>query len=116
MIKIWHNPRCSKSRSAKEILEETNTNYELVEYLKKELTKEDIINLKSMLGIDNIREMLRSKENEYKENNLNDSNLTQDQIIEVILQNPKLIERPILVKGDKAIIARPPELALEFIK
>ena len=116
MIKIWHNPRCSKSRSAKEILEETNSSYKVIEYLKKELTREDIIKLKSMLAIDDIREMLRTKEDEYKANNLNDSSLSQEQIIEVVLQNPKLIERPILVKGEKAIIARPPELALEFIK
>lgn len=116
MIKIWHNPRCSKSRGAKTILEDTINDFKVVEYLKESITKEDILSLKDMLDINDIREMLRSKEDEYKQNNLDNQALTQEQIIDVVLQNPKLIERPILIKGDKAIIARPPELALEFIK
>lgn len=114
-IQIWHNQRCSKSRDVKTIVEESEFDFHVVEYLKEELTKNDILHIMTLLGIKDIRDMLRSKEDEYKEYNLDNPSLTQNEIIDIVLKNPKLIERPIVIKGDKAIIARPPELLKEFL-
>lgn len=107
MIKVWHNNRCGKSREAIKYLEEKNLEYEIFEYLKEPLTSDDIKNIITLLKIDDIREMLRSKETVYKENNLQNELLNTDEIIELIIQNPKLIERPIVINNEKAVIARP---------
>ncbi|MEA3353754.1 MAG: arsenate reductase (glutaredoxin) [Campylobacterota bacterium] len=115
MIKIWHNNRCSKSREAKAILEDSGYEFETFEYLKNEFTKEDIKDIISKLGIDDIRDMLRDKESEYKELNIADSAKTQEEIIDLVVANPKLVERPIIIKGDKAVIARPMENLTELL-
>ena len=107
MVQIWHNNRCSKSREAKKILEESNVPHGTFDYLKEEFTKETILDIMSKLGITDIKEMLRKKEDEYK--TLDMENKTQDEIIEILLITPKLIERPIIIKDEKAVIARPME-------
>lgn len=109
MIKIWHNNRCSKSREAYKILEDNGFEYETFEYLKTQVTKDDIKEVIKLLGISDIRDMLRHKEAEYKELNIKDESLSQDQIIDLVVQHPKLIERPIIIKNGKAVIARPME-------
>jgi len=106
-IIIWHNDRCSKSREAKKILEDSNVPHGTFDYLKESFTKDDIQNIIKMLGISDIKDMLRKKEIEYKE--LNIDNISQDEIIDILLKNPKLIERPIIIKDGKAVIARPME-------
>lgn len=114
-MQIWHNNRCGKSREAKTILENSGLEFETFEYLKNKFTKEDIKNIISKLGITDVRDMLRKKEKEYKELNIADESKTQEQIIELIIENPKLIERPIIIKDDKAVIARPMENLVNFL-
>jgi len=114
MIKIWHNNRCSKSREAKTILDDTKVEYEIFEYLKTNFIKDDILDIMKKLGITDIKDMLRKKETEYKE--LEIDNKTQDEIIDIIIETPKLVERPIIIKGDKAVIARPMENLTALLK
>jgi arsenate reductase len=107
MITIWHNSRCGKSRDAIKLLDEKDIKYEVFEYLKQPISTQDIKNLIQMLRISDVREMLRKKEKEYKELDLDSDEKTQDEIIYIVIKNPKLIERPILIKGNKAAIGRP---------
>jgi len=107
MIQIWHNNRCSKSREAKTILEESNLDFEVFEYLKNEFSKEELLRLMVQLKIKDIKDMLRHKESEYKE--LDIANKSQNEILDLVVQNPKLVERPIIIKDNKAVIARPME-------
>ena len=107
MITIWHNAKCSKSREAKAILDNINEEIEVFEYLKSELSTDKIKDIKNLLGLDDIKDMLRKKETEYKELNIEDK--TEDEILEILLKYPKLIERPIIIKDQKAVIARPME-------
>jgi arsenate reductase len=109
MVKVWHNNRCGKSRDAVKYLESNSINFEIVEYLKNNFSKDDLQEVINMLGISDAREMLRTKEKEYKENNLKDESLSQDVIIDIVVANPKLVERPIVINGNKAVIARPLE-------
>jgi len=115
MITIWHNPRCGKSRDGLKLLDEKGVKYELFEYLKQPISIQDIKNLISMLGISDVREMLRTKEKEYKELHLDDSEKTQEDIIYTVMKNPKLIERPIVIKDNKAVIGRPIENIIELL-
>jgi arsenate reductase (glutaredoxin) len=109
VITIWHNSRCGKSRDSKNLLDEVGVEYEVFEYLKNEFTAQDIKDIMKKLGIFDVREMLRTKEKEYKDLNIKDESKTQDEIIDLVVQNPKLVERPIVIKGDKATIGRPIE-------
>lgn len=111
---IYHNPRCSKSRQTLALLEEKGINPEVRQYLDEAPTAEELKTVLSHLGI-SARELLRKNEAEYKENGLDDSSLNDEQIIAVMTRVPKLIERPIVIKGDKARIGRPPESVLEII-
>ena len=113
-IKIWHNPRCSKSRQALAILDETGAQKDIVKYLDESLSKEQIKELLTMLGFSSARELMRTKEAVYKELGLKDET-DEEKLIEAMVEHPKLIERPIIIKGNKAIIARPPELVNEFL-
>jgi len=115
MITIWHNSRCGKSRDAIKLLDDKDVKYEIFEYLKQPISIQDIKNLISMLGISDVREMLRTKEKEYKELHLDDSEKTQDDIIYTVMKNPKLIERPIVIKDNKAAIGRPLENIIELL-
>ncbi|MEA1917328.1 MAG: arsenate reductase (glutaredoxin) [Campylobacterota bacterium] len=115
-IKIWHNSRCSKSREAKTILDDKGENYETFEYLKNEFSTDDLRQIIKMLGISDIREMLRVKEDEYKELNISSSSLSQDEILELVVKHPKLVERPIVIKDAKAVIGRPMENVIELLK
>lgn len=114
MIKIYHNPRCSKSRQTLALLEENNADIEVIEYLKTPLSETEI---KEILGLLKLapRELLRSKESEYKEAGLNNASLSDSDIIKAMMQHPKLIERPIVIVNGKAAIGRPPEAVLEIL-
>ena len=113
-MKIWHNNSCSKSREAKKILEDSNVPHGTLEYLKENITKESILDIMKKLAISDIKDMLRKKEDEYKI--LDIENKTQDEIIEILLNTPKLIERPIIIKGNTAVIARPMENLINLLK
>jgi len=104
---IWHNPRCSKSRNALNLLEEKNINSKVYKYLESKPTKEEITNILKLLDI-TAKDLLRKGEAVYKELNLKEEN-DENRLIEAMVENPKLIERPIIINGNKAVIARPIE-------
>jgi len=112
MITIYHNPRCSKSREGLELLEKTGKEYSVVKYLDTPLTKVEIKDLLQKLGIKPL-ELVRQKEDIWKEH-FADKKLTSVQIINALAKYPQLIERPIIVNGDKAVIARPVEKIKEI--
>ncbi|MFD0992130.1 arsenate reductase (glutaredoxin) [Tenacibaculum geojense] len=107
MIKIYHNPRCSKSRQGVAILEESNVEFETIKYLDQTLTKDELVEIISLLEIKPI-ELVRKNEKIWKES-FKSKELTDDEIINAMIENPKLIERPIVVNNKKAVIGRPPE-------
>ncbi len=111
---IYHNTRCSKSREACSILEEKGIAFETVEYLKTPLNQKQIKELLKLLGL-KAQEIVRKSEPLYVQNYAN-KKITDAQWIKILAANPILIERPIIVKGNKAIIGRPPEKVLELIK
>ncbi|MFK0571004.1 arsenate reductase (glutaredoxin) [Endozoicomonas sp.] len=113
-VTIYHNPRCSKSRQTLTILEEQGLTPEIVLYLE---TPPDTNKLKSILSLLDIsaRDLLRKGEQEFKDNNLKDASLTEEQLINFMCEYPKLIERPIVINGQKAKIGRPPESVLEIL-
>jgi arsenate reductase len=113
MIKIYHNTRCSKSREACSILAENNIEAEVIEYLKTPPTENEIKELLQMLKM-KAEDIVRKNEALYKEKYAN-KNLTEAQWVKVLSENPILIERPIIVKGKKAVIGRPPERVLELL-
>lgn len=107
MIKIYHNPRCRKSREGLQILEESGKDFEIVKYLENTPTKEELSDIIELLGIKPI-DLVRKNESIWKENYKN-KQLSDNEIIKIIIKNPKLIERPIVVNKNKAIVGRPPE-------
>ena len=113
-IQIWHNPRCSKSRSALELLQTKGINANVVKYLETIPTKEQLKDILSKLKI-SAKELLRTGEDVYKELNLKDIN-DEETLIDFMVKNSILIERPIIIKGDNAVIARPIEKLSELIK
>lgn len=113
-LTLYHNPRCSKSRSALQLLEERGFNPNIVRYLETPLSAAELHELLRKLGI-RARQLLRTGEDEYKALGLNDPELTDEQLIAAMVSQPKLIERPILVAGDKAVVGRPPERILEIL-
>ena len=113
-VTIWHNPRCGKSRDGVKLLEEKGIDAEVVKYLDTPPTKEELAALLKMLGI-TARELMRTKEAIYKELNLKEVT-DEDQLIEAMVNNPKLIERPIVIKEGKAAIGRPIENIVDLIQ
>jgi len=112
-IKIWHNPRCSKSRDSFNLLVEKGIEAEVVKYLEDVPTKKELTELLKMLNM-TARELMRTKEDIYKELNLKDET-SEEALIEAMVVNPKLIERPIVIRGNKAVIGRPIEKVIELI-
>ncbi len=113
MTEIYHNPRCGKSRDTLKILEEKSEPIEIVEYLKSTPSKEQLVAIIKMLGISPLQ-LIRKGEKIFKEN-YKGKNLSDDEWITVMLENPILIERPIVIKNGKAAIGRPPESVLEIL-
>jgi len=107
MIKIYHNPRCSKSRQGLELLENSGKKFEIVKYLENVPTKEELTSIIEKLQIKPI-EMVRKTEAVWKDN-FKGKELSDEDTIEAMIQNPKLIERPIVVNNTKAAIGRPLE-------
>ena len=113
-LTLYHNPRCSKSRGALELLEARSLTPTVVRYLETPLDAPQLRDLLAKLNL-SARQLLRSGEDEYKALNLADSSLSEAQLIDAMAAHPKLIERPILVAGERAVIGRPPEKILEIL-
>ena len=113
MIKIYHNNRCSKSRLGLELLEQSGKPFEIVKYLETPITAKELKNIITLLGIKPI-DLVRKNETIWK-TDFKNKTLTDAQIIEAMVKNPKLIERPIVINNNKAIIGRPTEKISEII-
>jgi arsenate reductase len=110
---IWHNPKCSKSRNAVTLLEEKGIEAKVVKYLETPPTKEELKAVLKMLGI-SPRELMRTKEEIYKELNLKEEE-SEEKLIEAMVTYPRLIERPVVMKDGKAVIGRPIEKVIELL-
>ncbi|SFZ91722.1 arsenate reductase [Flaviramulus basaltis] len=113
MIKIYHNNRCSKSRNGLEILKNSGKDFKIVKYLEDVPSKKELKDIIKLLGIKPI-ELVRKNEAIWK-SDFKNKDLTDEQIIEAMIINPKLIERPIIINGNKAVIGRPSEKILDII-
>ncbi|WP_193049009.1 arsenate reductase (glutaredoxin) [Pseudoalteromonas undina] len=113
-VTIYHNPRCSKSRETLNLLQSKNIEPSVVEYLKTPLSHQQISTLVSQLGFNSARDLMRTKEEQYKALNLKDVN-SESVLIDAMVENPKLIERPIVVNNNKAALGRPPENVLSVL-
>ena len=113
-FKIYHNPRCSKSRQTLALLEERGVSLEIVEYLQSPPSVKELTSVIKLLGI-SPRELMRKRETEYKESGLDNENLSNQEQIAKMVDNPKVIERPIVIGNGKAAIGRPPESVLDIL-
>ena len=113
-LTFYHNPRCSKSRAALELLSARSLEPQIVRYLETPPTASELSDLLGKLNL-SPRQLLRSGEDEYKQLNLANPELSAVELIAAMAAHPKLIERPILVAGDKAVVGRPPERVLELL-
>lgn len=113
-LRIYHNPRCSKSRETLELLRRRGLEPEIVEYLKDPPDERTLDQLLRQLGLEP-RELMRQKEDRYAELGLDQSAHTREELIRLMVKNPILIERPIVVCGGRARLGRPPERVLEIL-
>ena len=114
-VEIYHNPRCSKSRQTLQLLEENGFEPSITEYLKTPPDRAELEKILGMLGMEP-RDLMRRKEAEYKAAGLDNPDLTREQLIQGMIDHPKLIERPIVISNGKAVIGRPPEQVLEILR
>lgn len=113
-MKIYHNPRCGKSRQTLALIEDAGIEPEVIEYLKTPPTAEELDAILKKLKLEP-QELMRKGEAIYKELKLAERELSRDEAIAVMLEHPKLIERPIVVQGRKAVLGRPPENVKELL-
>lgn len=113
-ITIYHNPRCSKSRQTLQLLQDNGIEPKQVLYLENPPSVSELSALLNKLGL-TPRALLRSGEDAYKALGLADKTLSDAELLSAMVENPKLIERPIVVKGSKAVLGRPPENVLELL-
>ena len=113
MTTVWFNPKCSKCRTVQSILAERGVDADYVRYLEQVPTRDDIERVLQMLGADDPRAIVRTGEDVYKELGLDAA--SRDELLDAMVANPILIERPIIVRGDKAVVGRPPERVLEIL-
>ena len=113
-ITIYHNPRCSKSRQALELLDSRDVEADIVEYLKTPPDVGQLTEILDLLGMEP-RDLMRSNEPEYKDNKLDDPKLSREQLIQAMVDYPRLIQRPIVLGNGKAALGRPPEKILEIL-
>ena len=113
MTTVWFNPNCSKCRTVQGILAERGVDADYVQYLDQVPTRDDIERVLKMLGTDDPRSIIRAGEDVYKELGL--ATATRDELLDAMVANPILIERPIIIRGDKAVVGRPPEKVLEIL-
>lgn len=113
-VTIYHNPRCSKSRQALQLLREQGIEPQIVEYLKTPPDPQTLEHLLQRLDLEP-RQLMRRKETEYRALNLDDAELSRSQLIQAMVDHPKLIERPIVVNGAQVALGRPPEKVLDVL-
>lgn len=111
---IYHNPRCSKSRQALSLLQEAGVEPKVVKYLETPPSAEELDTLLTKLGLDPV-EVMRTKDDLFKELGLVGKTISREEGIRLLVEHPALLERPIVVKGDKAVVARPPERVSEIL-
>ncbi|ELJ8538398.1 arsenate reductase (glutaredoxin) [Vibrio cholerae] len=114
-VVIYHNPKCSKSRETLALLENQGIAPQVIKYLETSPSVEELKRLYQQLGLNEVRAMMRGKEELYKELNLGDSQLSDDALFAAMAEHPKLIERPIVVCNGQARHGRPPEQVLEIL-
>ncbi len=114
-VTIYHNPRCSKSRQTLQLLQERGIEAEVVRYLDTPPDAATLERLLQLLGLDNPRQLMRKKEPEYKALGLDNPELDRQDLIQAMVDHPRLMERPIVVAGEQARIGRPPEQVLEIL-
>ncbi len=113
-VKIYHNPRCSKSRQTLALLEDRGVELEIIDYLKTPPSADELKSIIKKLGL-SARDITRKGEDAYKQHNLGDKTKSDDDIIAAMVASPKLMERPIVVAGEKAAIGRPPQSVLNIL-
>ena len=113
-MKIYHNPRCSKSRQALAILQDSKVEFEVIEYLTNPPTEQELREIIAKLGIA-ARDLIRQKEDEFKQLGVKQDVLSHDSAITLMANEPKLMERPIVVTDQKAVIGRPPENVFDLL-
>lgn len=111
---VWFNPSCSKCRGARDLLGEQGVEAQYVEYLRETPSRQELERVMRLLGIDDPRQMMRTREDLYGELGL--ANASHDELLDAMVANPILIERPIVIRGDRAVIGRPPERVLELLQ
>ena len=114
MITIYHNPGCSKSRQSLELVLSKTKDIKIIKYLKNPPTKEELKEILNKLDL-TVTDIIRHKEEAYKEY-IQGKELTEDELLDLITKHPILLERPIIIKGDKAVIGRPPENVLRLLR
>lgn len=112
-VSVFYNPSCSNCRTARGLLEERGVDAELIEYLDDPPTREDLERVLRLLGTDDPQAIARAKEDRYRELGLERAD--RDTLLDALVANPGLIQRPIVVVGDRAVVARPPERLLEIL-
>jgi arsenate reductase len=112
---MYHNPRCSKSRQTLELLRAHGIEPEIIEYLKTPPDAKQLEQILVMLDLQP-RQLMRSGESEYKDNNLGDPSLERDALIQAMVEHPRLIQRPVVISDGKAALGRPPEAVLEILE
>ena len=113
-VKIYHNPRCGKSRQTLQLLKEQGIDLEIIEYLKTPPSAEELNDILQKLGMEP-RDLIRKNEAEYKASGLNDESLDRQALIKGMVKHPIVIERPIVVANNKAVIGRPPKTVLTIL-
>lgn len=113
-LKIYHNPRCSKCRQTMQLIDDKGFSAETVEYLKHPPGPEELTRILDLLGLEP-RQLMRQNEAAYEENGLDDESLSREALIDAMIEYPILMQRPIVVRGQQAIIGRPPENVLELL-
>lgn len=112
-MKIYHNPRCSKSRQTLQIIKDAGAEVEIIEYLNEVPSQDELAAILIKLGM-NAEDILRKGEDIFKQN-YKGKTFSNDEWIKIMIENPKLIERPIVIKGNKAVLGRPPENVNKFL-
>ena len=113
-VKIFHNPRCSKSRQTMQLLDSNGVIPDIIDYLKQPPSYDELAQTLELLGLEP-RELMRTHEKPYQENKLDDPGLSREQLIRAMIDHPILIERPIVIHDGKAVIGRPPEKVLDIL-
>ncbi len=113
-VRIYYNPNCSKCRLSMQLLDEKGISPDVVEYLNTPPTTDELNEILDLLALEP-RQLMRQHETPYKALKLGNENLSRDELIQAMINNPVLIERPIVIKGNKATIGRPPEKILDIL-